>query len=189
MGHEQHRGAAVAPDVEQEVLHLLAGLDVERRERLVHQQDLGAHGQRPGDRHALAHAARQLVGPLVEGLGEADSLERGAGDAPALRFRHTLQRQAEADVLPDAEPGEERRLLEDQAALGRWAGDGLAEGEEVTPGGGFEPGDQVEQRALSAAGGTQEDHELARPHGEVDVAQGLVGAGGAGRPDLGDAAA
>ena len=41
-------------------LHLLAQLLVERRQRLVEQQHLRPHHQRPGQRHALALAARQL---------------------------------------------------------------------------------------------------------------------------------
>jgi hypothetical protein len=36
MGDEDHRGAALAPDIEQKALHLRSGLHVERGERLVH---------------------------------------------------------------------------------------------------------------------------------------------------------
>ena len=51
----------VLPDPEQELLHLGAGLAVERAEGLVHQQDLGIVGERAGDRDALHHAAGELL--------------------------------------------------------------------------------------------------------------------------------
>ena len=38
------------------------GLGVERAEGLVEQQHVGLGGQRPGDGHPLAHAARELAG-------------------------------------------------------------------------------------------------------------------------------
>ena len=41
------------------------GLGVERAERLVEQQHVGLGGERPGDGHALAHAAGQLAGQRV----------------------------------------------------------------------------------------------------------------------------
>ena len=49
-------------------LHQLAGLRVDAGEGLVHQQDLGLGRERPGQRHALLHAAGQLV---RVGVGEA----------------------------------------------------------------------------------------------------------------------
>jgi len=90
MGDEQNRRAAVAPDVEQEILHLGPRLHVERRKRLIHQEHLGPHRQRACDGHALAHAARQFVGPLVDRLGQADAgehLARRVLRAPALSPR------------------------------------------------------------------------------------------------------
>ena len=53
-----------------------AGDLVERRERLVEQQQFGAGDQRPGDRHAHPHAARQLmrIGPFEP--GEPDRAQR-----------------------------------------------------------------------------------------------------------------
>ena len=58
----------VLPDLEQQLLHLGAGLAVERPEGLVHQQDLGIVGERPGDGDALHHAAGELLRlSLMEG--------------------------------------------------------------------------------------------------------------------------
>src|SRR3546814_4410524 len=68
---------AVMADVENRQLELVPNpLDhrhdiaaprrVERRERLVHQQDLGGGEQRPADRDALRLAARQALRPRSE---------------------------------------------------------------------------------------------------------------------------
>src|SRR2546425_3499766 len=61
VGDEDDRLAGAAPDVEQERLHLVARLHVERRERLGHKEDLGAHAERARERHPLLHGARQLL--------------------------------------------------------------------------------------------------------------------------------
>ena len=58
---EQHRLLLGGPQVEHFVFHQLPGLDVERGEGLVHQDDVGVQRQRLRQRRALAHAARQLV--------------------------------------------------------------------------------------------------------------------------------
>ena len=57
------------------VLQLGAGQRVERRQRLVEQQDVGIDGERAGDRDALAHAAGQLGRPAVGGVAEADHVD------------------------------------------------------------------------------------------------------------------
>ena len=46
-------------------LHLLAQLEVERRQRLVEQQHLRPVRQRAGERHALLLAARELAGAAL----------------------------------------------------------------------------------------------------------------------------
>ena len=73
-----------------EVLHQLQDLrldgDVERRGRLVGDQQLGIAGKADGDHHALAHAARELMRILVEpalGIGDAD--QRQQLDRPGAR--------------------------------------------------------------------------------------------------------
>ena len=60
---------------QQLVLQLLARQRVERAERLVHQQEFGVVGQHARDRHALLHAARQLVRIAVGEALQADHLD------------------------------------------------------------------------------------------------------------------
>ena len=65
VGDEHDREAGLLPQPLELVVEEVAGHGVEGAEGLVHQQDVGVLGQRPGQRDPLAHAARQLVGPLA----------------------------------------------------------------------------------------------------------------------------
>ena len=60
--HEDHRLAHLVENARELLLHDDFGLRIERGERLVHQQDRPLHDQRARQRHALAHAAGELVG-------------------------------------------------------------------------------------------------------------------------------
>ena len=69
----------VAHDVE----HVAHQLGVEGRGGLVEEHELGVHGQGPGDGHPLLLAAGELVGVVVDLVGQAHPLEELAG--PLLR--------------------------------------------------------------------------------------------------------
>ena len=74
---------------------------VERRERLVHEQEVALLGERPGQRDALPHAARQLVHPLGAGALEPDEREQPLGLARVAPCAATpAQPQRELDVRP-----------------------------------------------------------------------------------------
>src|SRR4029079_15978028 len=60
VGHEQRRQMELSLDRPQAETQLAADASVERAERLVEEQDLGPVRERPGQRHALLLAARQL---------------------------------------------------------------------------------------------------------------------------------
>ncbi len=84
VGDEQDRRAGRLPDAQELALQHVAGDRVERGERLVHEQDArllgaGRRGQRPGQRHALPHAARQLVRALGALPVEADQRQQRLG--------------------------------------------------------------------------------------------------------------
>jgi hypothetical protein len=63
--------------------HLLRTARVERAGRLVGQDDLGVVGEGARHRHALALAAGELIGPLVDMVAEPEALE----DRSAARAR------------------------------------------------------------------------------------------------------
>src|SRR5579859_1047271 len=87
---------------------------------LVEEDDLGARRDRAGERHALLHAARQLVGPQVEDVAaEADALEILLGDAAhAVGLADPALREAEGDVAPHRHRIEQRAALEEHPELG-----------------------------------------------------------------------
>ena len=72
VGDEQDGLAPLLPDAHQLGLHDLAGLRIERGERLVHQQDFGIDRERAGEIDALAHAAGELARIIVLEAFKAD---------------------------------------------------------------------------------------------------------------------
>ena len=76
---EQHRHAHLALQLPQQLEDLRLDGDVERRRRLVGDQQVGLVGERHGDHDALALAARELVREGVEallGLADADLVQQ-----------------------------------------------------------------------------------------------------------------
>src|SRR5215510_6711279 len=65
MGDEENSRLEIAPESDQQVLHVQPRCRIEGAERLVHQNDLGLQNQGPGDRHALPHAAGKLMRVLI----------------------------------------------------------------------------------------------------------------------------
>ena len=155
------------PDAEQQLLHQLARLVVERAEGLVHQQHARVVGQRARDRGALLHAARQLLRVvLVEAL-QAHLGQEAVRDLQLLRARQAALAQAEADVVQHRQPGEQRVALEHHAAVGAGAVDALAVEQHLAGGRVVQPGDDAQQRALAAAAGAEDGDEVVLGHVQV----------------------
>ena len=152
MGDEQDREPLLAPQPLDLVVQEVACHRVERAERLVHEQDVGALRQRAGELYALAHPTRQLVGELALEPFEVDDLQQLVHARPALCLRHPLELERELDVALRGEPREERRLLEHECRA--------AVHLDRAGGGGVEAGDEVQQRALAAPGRAQQADEL-----------------------------
>ena len=95
----------VVAHLQDQVLQVRARLRVDRRERLVHQQDLRLVGERAGDRDALLHAARELPRVAVAEVRQAD---RRRAPRRARRARSALPiRRAcsgSVDVARDRQP-------------------------------------------------------------------------------------
>ena len=153
---------------------------VERRERLVEQQDLRVARQGARDGHALALAARQPARALVGQVRDPHAFQQLAHAGVA--------RAAEGDVGAHRHVREERVLLEDEAdraALGRQVDLGrgvepgpVAEGDAPAVGA-PQPGDGAQHRRLAGARGPDErdglgsdaqaDAELERAKADGDV--------------------
>ena len=102
------------PQIEQVVAQSLGGQHVERRERLVEQQDVGVDDERAGKADALPHAARQLLRIGVLEPVEADQVDRldrappplgrRRRPAPRGRARHCRARSATGTARSSGTP-------------------------------------------------------------------------------------
>ena len=88
---------------------------VERRERLVEQEEIRLAGEGARERHALALAAGELRRLGVGQLGQAESIQQRERRGTALAAR-PVGPHAVGDVTPRAEVGEECVVLDDVAA-------------------------------------------------------------------------
>src|ERR1044072_8384392 len=95
---EHHRLPVRRPDLEQLVLHQMARLDVERRERLVHEDDLGIENQRLPEGGALSHAAGKLVRIASAEAAEPDALQPGFAALFGFFFLDSTEFQSCDDV-------------------------------------------------------------------------------------------
>ena len=118
VGHHQHgrRRCAATPGAGTRAGS--AGSEVEGAERLVEQQHVGLGDERPGDRHPLAHAARQLAGQAVGELGQAHDAQHLGDPRGAARPAAAEALQAEGHVLGHGPPREQRVGLEHHAPVG-----------------------------------------------------------------------
>src|SRR5215467_130065 len=178
---EQHCHAELLLKIAEELQDLRLDGDVERRRRLVGDQDVRSAGQRHGDHHPLAHAARKLVWVLAEAparVGNAHQVEHLGGLMVSFPLAQPLvQHQRLGDLPADAHDRIERghRFLEDYgyvvaadgAQLRLLEPDKLAttEADAAANNAPRRRGDQAEDRkcahALAAAGFTDDAQHLA----------------------------
>src|SRR5204863_3951336 len=115
------------PDAQEIVLQRPPGLRVERAERLVHQQDFRIGGERPGDRDALLHAAREYVRIAILESAKADQIHHLARPGePRAPVELVLNVEADGDVAQHGPPRVHDELLEHETTLGPGADDGTA---------------------------------------------------------------
>ena len=175
VGHEQHREARIGPQLEQLVLHPAPRERIERGERLVHQQHVRLHRQRPRDGDALFHAAGQRVRIGIRELGEVDLLDV----AHRLRLGRVAAHlargfQREHHVLLDRFPRQQLvELLEHEHPVGARRADGQTLEAHAALGRRHVAADRLEQGRLAASGGPEE-HEPVRA---VNVEADAIGGG------------
>ena len=156
-------GARSAQTSEQPLLHVGAGEGVERAERLVEQQQraAGEDGAQEGD--PLPHAAGELRPgrpPRSRPGRSGPSSARARAWASGRGTPCDVQRQH--GVVEERPPGQQQvalRHVADEAGAAGDVGGRRADAAGVGP---VEAGDEAEERALAAAGRTDERDEGAR---------------------------
>ncbi len=134
---------SLLPGLQQLALELGAGLGVECAEGLIHEQHLGVGGVGAGNRDALLHAAGELLRVVVGELREVDLLQVLHRQLVGFLTLDAAHLEREADVLLDGQPGEERVLLEHDAAVCAGALHELAVAVDLAAGGLEQAGDDV----------------------------------------------
>ena len=151
-----------------------------RRQRLVEEQDLRIEGERPGQRDALALAARALLHALgVVDFGKPELAHQLERARLALRGLDAADLQRELDVLADGPVRKQRQRLEHHAGrplVGRHVVDALAAQQDVAGGRRLHAGQHAQQRRLAAARRADDGEELAFGDVEVDAVDGGEGA-------------
>src|SRR5690606_2725226 len=132
--------------------------------------------QRTRDRDALAHAARELARIRALEACEADERAELACPHAALGLADALELQRQRDVVLDAIPREEMRVLKDDAQTRRrfrisraFAPERTTEGQHVARARLHEASEDAKHRRLAAPRAADERDELAAAHGQGDV--------------------
>src|SRR6516164_2447114 len=154
------------------VLQHHAGLRIDRRERLVKQENVRIDRQRACQRHPLAHAARELMRVMRAEFRELEIGQQALGAALALLYRQTLNFDTEHDVLGHRAPWQQQVLLQHEGDLRIGTGDPLAIDERVALAWRGEPRADIEKRALAAAGRPDQRYNLAIANCETYAAHG-----------------
>ncbi len=151
------------------ILQVGAGEGIERGERLVEKENLRPWHQGARDGNALCLPAGELARPYPRFVGQADAVERARHAHPSFRSRILLQ--AEADIVGDAQPRKQARLLKDDAdLLVRRGNDGAVE-HDPPLGRRVESRNRPQHRRLAAAGATDGDENFAGRNSERDAVE------------------
>ena len=189
VGGDEH-GEAVAGEVGEDGEDFGGHAGVEGACGFVEEDALGLHGEGAGDGDALLLAAGEGAGHGVEFVEEADAVEEGAGAGFGLLGGEFQDLDGgEGDVFEDAEVGEEVEALEDHAEIaadlaeggGAGVGRGLGVKAEAVDGDeagleGIEAVQAAEEGGFAAAGGADNDGDLAAIDGEGEGPQDFEGA-------------
>ncbi len=112
MGDEQESAAEIGMKPMQFILHGMAKLQVERRQRFVKKKNLGAHDQGSRQRHPLLLPARQEGWVSVGKIREPGKARRIRNTIINLAARRLAQPQTIADILAHGHVRKETVALE-----------------------------------------------------------------------------
>ena len=163
----------LAPDADNLVLQVGTGQGIERRQRLVEQQDLGAGSQCARHIDALAHATGKLGRVLVDGWGEVHHGDILLNPGLALCLRRVLVYlvHGQRDILAHRHPGHQRVALKHDAAFSTRSVYRLAIQQHLAAVGCNQASDEGDERRFPAAGEADDCNKLAVSNPQVDVFQ------------------
>ena len=160
--------------------HLKAGLAVQCAGGLVCQQDIGVVHQRTGNGYPLHLPAGHLAGALVQLVAQPHLLQSLGGTAAALGLGNARDSQCQLHVAQHGLVGDQVIALEHKAdgvvpvgvpvAVGIFFG-GDAVDDKVAAVVAVQTADDVQQRGLAGAAGTQNGHKFVIPQVQTDVVQ------------------
>src|SRR6516162_4324933 len=162
---------AFAPEIEKVRPQSFRGEDVERRERFIHQQNIGVNNERAREADPLAHAARQLawIGRLV--AIQANQVDRGKRTLANLRLGKAERLQSKLDIFQHGEPRKKRKRLKHHRNARRRRNDRLAEIRDASCSRACEPSDQAKQGRFARPRAAKEADDLPRCELHVDVVE------------------
>ena len=114
------RQFAVAPQLDQVGAQIFRGQNVERAERLVHQQNIGMHHHGAGEADALAHAAGQFarIGAFI--TVKPDQIDGGKRPCADFGLGQAQCLKPQFHILQHRQPGKQGKALKYHGdALGR----------------------------------------------------------------------
>src|ERR671931_1486816 len=117
VGDEEYGLSVRRPKLEELVLHQLARLDIERRKRLVHEDDWRVEDQRLRERDALSHAAGELMRVTLAEARKPYASQPFGRLSPRLIGTRAAKLKPRGDVLERRAPGHQRFGLEEIAGL------------------------------------------------------------------------
>ena len=180
VGDVDGRGAGFLMNLGDFIAHRDALFRVQVGQRLVHQEDADLPDNRPADGYALTLAAGQGPGQTIQVVRQAqdsrDFLDPLLNDI----LVHPLQRQAEGDVVVDGHLGIQGIALEHHGDLplpGSLLIGPYAVDQEFAAGDVLQAGNHPQGRGLSAAGGSDENHELALLNFQIEIVDGMIAIG------------
>ena len=172
MRHVHEGDAEVALQAREHALHADDQMGVQRRQRLVQQQDLRLRYQRARQGHALALPARQSLDIALGELADLQPFQPSDPAPPPLGAADPAHLEPELDILPHIEEGKQRQRLPDHrrvAFVNRHVVHQPPADANLALGRRFQPGDHSERRRLAAARRAHDRDELARRYFQVQA--------------------
>src|SRR5579883_1550289 len=188
MGDEDDRLTPPGPDVEELHAKLLPRHGVERRERLVHQQELRVVDEGTADGDPLLHAARELVGSRALEPSQADQIDEPVRLLHVVAYPPAEHLDRKEDIVEHCSPRQQHGALEHHADVPRRLLESPAIDVQLALAGLEMAADQLEESALAAAARADESDELVASDFEIDAAERHDIVAGAGHIGLADPA-